>query len=63
MDSNKKVTTALVLGYICLAVGALNLILVVVNRPESGTALLVTGISALSAGIFMVALARKKSTP
>ncbi len=63
MDSNKKVTTARVLGYICLAVGALNLILVVVDRPESGTTLLVTGISALSAGIFMVALARKKSTP
>ena len=63
MDSSKKAMTARVLGYICLAVGALNLILVVVDRPESGTALLVTGISALSIGIFMVALARKKSTP
>ena len=63
MDSNKKATFARVLGYICLAVGALNLIFVVVDRPESGTALFVTGISALSIGIIMIALGRKKTAP
>jgi hypothetical protein len=61
MDSNKKARVARVLGYICLAVGTLNLILVVVGRPEMRTALLATGFSALTLGIIMVALGKKKS--
>ncbi len=63
MDSNKKARIARVIGYSCLAVGALNLTLVVVNRPQSGSALLVTGIAAFSSGIIMVALGRKKPPP
>ena len=63
MDANKKARFARILGYICLAVGTLNLVLFVVDRPESGAALLVTGISSLSIGIIMVAVSRKKTAP
>ena len=63
MDANQKAKTARILGYFCLAVGALNLTIFVVNRPESGTALFVTGIGALSTGIIMVGLGRKKPPP
>ena len=63
MDANKKARVARVLGYICITVGTLNLILVVAGRTQSGSALLVTGVSALTGGIFMVALGKRKPTP
>jgi hypothetical protein len=63
MDSNKKAKTARVLGYICLVVGTVNLALVVLDPTEAELPLLVTGLSAFTIGIFMVALGRKKPPP
>ncbi len=67
MDTDKKTKIARILGYICLAVGGLNLTLVGVqmaqDRTLSGSPLLVTGISALAIGIIIVALGKQKPTP
>ncbi len=63
MDANKKTKFARVLGSICLAVGAVNLILFVVDRPQSGSPLLVTGVSALTTGFILVAVSKRKPTP
>jgi len=64
MNSGQKVRTAQILGYICIAAGALNLVIAAVRvirgQPLPGTPLLVTGIVALSGGIFMLVLAKQK---
>ena len=60
MDSDKKAKTARVLGYICLVAGAVNLSVVVLDQTQARSPLLVTGISAFTIGIIMVALGRKK---
>ncbi len=62
MDADKKAKFARVLGYICVAVGVLNLTLAVVDRP-AGSALPATGLSALTLGIIMIALGKQKPTP
>lgn len=63
MDSHNKAKFARVLGYICLAVGALNVALVVAKPTPTGTALLVTGFSALALGVLMVFLGTRKPPP
>jgi len=62
MHADEKAKFARILGYICAAVGVLNLTLVVVNRPGE-SALLATGLSALTLGIIMIALGKQKPTP
>ena len=63
MDSTQKAKTARILGYICLAVGALNLILTLADREQTGSPLLSTGLSAIGIGIIMVFLGRRRPTP
>ena len=63
MDSNQKAKAARVLGYICLAVGALNLSMAVVVWTRMGPSLLATGFGALTMGIIMVSRGRQKPTP
>lgn len=64
MNSVQKVRTARIIGFVCLAVGALNLTITAVHmirgQPQADTPLLVTGIAALMSGIFMLALAKQK---
>ncbi|MEE9473286.1 MAG: hypothetical protein V3V82_04815 [Acidimicrobiia bacterium] len=62
MDADKKAKFARILGYVCVAVGVLNLSLAVVDRPV-GSALPVTGLSALTLGIIMIARGKQKPTP
>ena len=61
MDTNQKIKFARVLGSICIVVGAVNLIFAAVDRP-TGPTLFVTGISALSMGIILIAVSKRKST-
>ncbi len=67
MDADKKAKAARILGYICLTIGGLNIMLAVVqmaqDRTLTGSPLLITGISALTIGIIMVALGKQKPTP
>jgi len=64
MNSDQKVRTARIIGFVCLVAGALNLTITAVRmirgQPQIDTPLLVTGIVALTAGIFMLALAKQK---
>jgi hypothetical protein len=62
MNADRKAKLARILGYICVAVGVLNLTLYVVDRP-GGAALPAAGLSALTLGIIMIALGRQKPTP
>lgn len=59
MDTNQKLKLGRVLGSICIVVGAVNLIFYVMDRPN-GSALLATGIGALSGGFLIIALSTKK---
>ena len=61
MDTKQKIKFARVLGTICIVIGAVNLIIAAVDRP-AGPALSVTGISALTTGIILIAVSKKKST-
>jgi len=63
MEAKKKRKIALFLGSFCMAIGALNLILSFVIRMETGSPLLVTGIGALTTGIILVAVSKKKPAP
>ena len=67
MNPEQKARTARILGYICMAVGALNLTLVAVHaagdQTQAGFPLLGTGIAALTIGFIMLALGKRKSTP
>ena len=67
MNPDQKARTARILGYICVAVGALNLTLVAVQaaggQTQAGFSLLVTGVVALTGGFFMLVLGKRKSTP
>ena len=64
MTPDQKATTARILGYICVVVGVLNLAITGVRalqgQTEGGSPLLVTGVVALSMGIFMLALGKRK---
>ena len=64
MNPERKIRTALILGYICLFVGVLNLAVVGVHAVREqtlpGPLLLGTGIVSVTMGIFMLALARQK---
>ena len=64
MNAEQKRRTARILGYICILAGALNLTLTVVKAIQEqtleGSPLLITGIVALSMGVFMLALGRQK---
>ena len=62
MNADKKAAFARILGYICVAVGLLNLALAVVDRPGR-SALTATGLSALTLGITMIALGKRKPKP
>jgi len=66
MTPDQKAKTARVLGYICVVVGVLNLAITAVHilqdQSEGTSHLLVTGVVALSMGIFMLALGKQKPT-
>ena len=66
MTPDQKAKTARILGYISLVVGVVNLTIIGVQafqgEAESGSPLLVTGVAALSTGIFMLALGKRKPT-
>jgi len=66
MTPDQKAKPARLLGYTCVAVGALNLAITGVRafqgQTEAVSALLVTGVVALSMGIFMLALGKRKPT-
>jgi hypothetical protein len=65
MDSDRKTKTALILGYICVVVGALNLviggILLLRGQQQVGFPLLGSGFGALTVGI--IVLTRGKQRP
>jgi uncharacterized membrane protein HdeD (DUF308 family) len=67
MNSAKKARIAMVLGYICLVVGVLNVTIVVVSMArdemQEGSPLLVTGLAAISCGIIMLAVSKRKPAP
>ena len=64
MNAEQKRKTARILGYICILVGALNLTITAVKASQEqaleGSPLLITGIVAVSMGIFMLALGKQK---
>jgi len=64
MDPDQKVKLARILGYICVLVGAFNLVLAGVlalrDQTQVGFPLLGSGAGALTMGIIMLALARQK---
>jgi hypothetical protein len=66
MTPDQKAKTARILGYISVVVGILNFTIIGVQafqgEAERGSPLLITGVAALSMGIFMVALGRRKPT-
>lgn len=67
VSADGKARFARILGYVCIAVGALNVVLVAVGvaRGEAllRSPLLITGIVALMMGIFMLALGKRKPSP
>lgn len=67
MNSGKKARIARILGYICLGTGGLNLTIVGVSMAQDemqqGSPLLVTGLAALSSGVIMLALGKRKPAP
>jgi len=67
MTPDQKATTARVLGYICVVAGVLNIAITGVHalqgELEGASPLLVTGVVALSMGVFMLALGKRKPTP
>ena len=66
MTADQKAKIARTLGYICVVAGLLNLGITGVHalqgQTEGASPLLVTGVVALSMGIFMLALGRRKPT-
>ena len=64
MDSDKKIRVARIIGFFSLAAGILNLAVVAVlfvqGQKLPASAVLVTGIVAISGGVFMLALAKQK---
>jgi len=66
MTADQKAKTARILGYICVVVGVLNLAIAVVyalqGQTDGRSPILVTGVVALSMGIFMLALGKRKPT-
>lgn len=64
MDSDRKMRVARIIGFFCLAAGTLNLavvaLLFIQGQRLPASAVLVTGLVALSGGIFMLALAKQK---
>jgi sugar phosphate permease len=66
MTPDQKAKTARILGYICVVVGVLNLAIIGVHalqgQADGTSPLLVTGVVALSMGIFMLALGKRKPT-
>ena len=66
MTPDQKAKAARILGYICVVVGVLNLAMTGVDalqgQTEGGFTLLLTGGVALSMGIFMLALGKRKPT-
>jgi hypothetical protein len=66
MTPDQKAKSARILGYISVVVGVLNLTIIGVQafqgEAKGGFPLLITGVTALSMGIFMVALGKRKPT-
>ena len=66
MTPDQKAKTARILGYISVVVGVLNLAIIGVDalrgQTEGRSPLLVTGVAALSMGVFMLALGKRKPT-
>ena len=63
MDSERKQKLARILGYVCLAVGALNVVLagILMLRDQTQVgALLGSGAGALTMGIIMLAVTKRK---
>ena len=64
MTPGQKAKAARILGYICVVVGVLNLAISGVHalqgQTEGRSPLLVTGVVAVSMGIFMLALGKQK---
>lgn len=65
MDPDRKAKIARILGYICVAAGAFNLviagILMLRGQTEVRYPLLGTGFGALTGGIIMLALGKQRS--
>jgi len=66
MTPDQKAKTARILGYICVVAGALNLaiagVLALQGQAGIGSALLVTGVVAVSMGVLMLARGKQKLT-
>ena len=66
MTPDQKAKAARILGYICVVVGVLELAITGVQalqgQTEGGSALLVTGVAALSMGLLMLAPGKRKPT-
>jgi len=66
MTPDQKAKTARILGYICMVVGVLNLAIIGVHalqgQAERTFHLLVTGVVAVSMGVLMLALGKRKPT-
>ena len=64
MDSDRKRRVAQIIGFFCLAAGILNLavvaLLFIQDQRLPASAVLVTGVVALSGGVFMLALAKQQ---
>lgn len=63
MSPDRKATTARILGYVCVAVGVLNLVLGALRatgQRDSGLRLLMTGIAALTIGLILMITSRRK---
>ena len=64
MTPDQRVRFAHILGYICVVVSALNLVLAAVialkDRSEVGFSLLGSGAGALTLGIILLALAKQR---
>ena len=65
MDPDRKAKIARILGYVCVAAGAFNLviagILMLRGQTEVRFSLLGTGFGALTGGIIMLALGKQRS--
>jgi hypothetical protein len=64
MNAEQKVRMARVLGVICLVVGAMNLVIVLVQgggeQSQTGSPLFITGLAALSGGALMLAVSKRR---
>lgn len=65
MDPDRKAKIARILGYVCVAAGAFNLVLAGIlmlrGQTEVRYPLLGTGFGALTGGIIMLALGKQRS--